>query len=76
MARADPPAGGPTSPHWLPYVLVGVGLIGGLAVVLVMPLPGSTVNLLVGGALLAVAGGGVVHLIARGGGPGGRGPDF
>lgn len=69
-------AGGPTSPHWLPYVLAGVGLLGGLVVVLFEPLPGTTANLLVGGSLLAVGGGSVVHLIARGGGPGGRGPDF
>ena len=72
----DPPAGGLASPQWLPYVLAGVGLVGGLLVLQYGPLPGELADLLVGGALLALAVGSVAQLVVRGGGPGGRGPDF
>lgn len=64
------------SNQWLPYVIVGVALFGGLLVLLFAPLPWAGLNLLVGGAFLAVAIGSVLHLIARHGGPGERGPDF
>lgn len=59
----------------LPYVLVAVGLLGGLAVVLFGPL-GDTMNGLVGGALLAVALASVTYMITAHSGPGERGPDF
>lgn len=65
-----------TAPHWLPYVLVGLGLPTGLVLVFRAPLPWPGVNLWLGGSLLAVALGATVHLIARDGGPGGRRPDF
>lgn len=76
MARRDGLVGRWTSPHWLPYVLVGVGLLAGLVVVFAEPLPWAGANRLVGGVLLAVALGAVTHLIARNSGPGERGPDF
>ena len=68
--------GGLGSDEWLPYVLAGIGLIIGLAVLLVGPLPWRSANLAIGGALLAAAVGAVAHLVVRGGGPGERGPDF
>lgn len=76
MARLDGLADARPSPHWLPYVLVGVGLLAGLYLVFAEPLPWPVANLLVGGVLLAVALGAVTHLIARNSGPGERGPDF
>lgn len=60
----------------LPYGLTFVGLVGGLVVLLVAPLPGDNLNLLVGGGLLAIAVGSVLHLIARHSGPDERRPDF
>lgn len=65
-----------SSTQWLPYVLVGLGLLVGLVVLLLEPLPWPAANLLVGGALLAVAAGSVTVLIARHGGPDERRPDF
>lgn len=62
--------------RWLPYALVGVGLPVGLLVVFIRPLPWTVMNYLVGGAFLAVAVGGMTHLIARHSGPDERGPDF
>lgn len=60
----------------LPYVLTFVGLVGGLIILLAAPLPVAGLNLLVGGSLLAVAIGSVLHLIALGSGPDERRPDF
>lgn len=60
----------------LPYVGTALGLVGGLVVLLFGPLPTPTLNLLVGGALLAVAVASVAYLIVAFGGPGERGPDF
>lgn len=59
-----------------PYVLTGLGLTVGLVVVLSEPLPGTMLNYLVGGALLAVAGVSVTYMIAAHSGPDERGPDF
>lgn len=73
---AGPGSEGRRSDRWLPYVLAGVGLIVGLAVVFVGPFPWRAANLTVGGLLLAAALGAVSHLVVRGSGPGGRGPDF
>ena len=67
---------GARSDQWLPYVLVGLGLLAGLVLVLIEPVPWAWLNLLVGGALLAVAAGGVTFLIARHSGPDERRPDF
>lgn len=64
------------STQWPPYVLAGLGLLLGLVVLLIEPLPWPVANLLVGAALLAVAAGSVTFLIARYSGPGERGPDF
>lgn len=64
------------SGQWLPYVIAGVGLLLGLVVVLLEPLPWPTANLVVGAALLAVAAGSVTFLIARHSGPDERRPDF
>jgi hypothetical protein len=60
----------------LPYVGTAVGLVGGLIVLLLGPLPTPTLNLLLGGALLAVAVASVAYMIVAFGGPGERGPDF
>lgn len=60
----------------LPYALTFVGLVGGLVVILFKPLPIPVLNLLVGGSLIAVAGGSVTHLIALHSGPDERRPDF
>lgn len=57
------------------YGFVGVGLVVGLAVLLVGPFP-AMVNYLVGGAMLAVAVASVAALIVGFGGPEQRGPDF
>ncbi|MDZ7702398.1 MAG: hypothetical protein U5J98_10250 [Halobacteriales archaeon] len=65
-----------TSPHWLPYVIVGLGLPVGLVLVFRAPLPWPGANLWLGGLLLAVAVGATLQLIARDSGPGGRRPDF
>lgn len=76
MSRFDGLVDALSSPEWLPYVLVGLGLPIGLFVVFDGPIPWPAANLVVGGSLLAVAIGAVAHLIARHGGPGERGPDF
>jgi hypothetical protein len=60
----------------LPYLLTFVGLVGGLLVLLLAPLPYAALDLLVGGTLLAVAVGSVVYMIVEFSGPGERGPDF
>lgn len=60
----------------LPYVLAGLGLVGGLAVLLLAPLPVTGLNYLVGGAGLGISIASVAYLIAEGSAPGGRGPDF
>ncbi|MDX1747562.1 MAG: hypothetical protein R3324_16630 [Halobacteriales archaeon] len=59
-----------------PYVGTAVGLVGGLIVLLFDPLPTPTLNLLVGGALLALATASVAYLVVASGGPDERGPDF
>lgn len=64
------------STQWLPYVLVGLGLLLGLVVLLLEPFAWPPLNLLVGGGLLAVAAGSVTFLIARYGGPDKRRPNF
>lgn len=76
MSRTHDPARSPPPDQWLPYVLVGVGLVVGLLVLLYEPLPGSVLNPVVGWSALAVAFGSVYVLVARHGGPGERGPDF
>lgn len=65
-----------TSTHWLPYALVGAGILVGLVVLLFRPLPWSAANTAVGWSALAVALGSVYFLVAEHGGPGERGPDF
>ena len=62
--------------RWLPYALAVAGLLAGLAVVLFAPLPWRGANLGLGAVLLGAAAGSVYYLVARGGGPGERGPDF
>jgi hypothetical protein len=62
--------------EYVPHALVELGLIGGLLVVGVSPLPGATLNYLVGGALLGVALVSVTHLIILSSESGGRKPDF
>jgi hypothetical protein len=59
-----------------PYAFAGTGLLLGLVVLLFGPLPTSTLNYLVGGALLAVAVVSVASLIVVGSSPGERGPEF
>lgn len=59
-----------------PYVLTGLGLVLGLVVVLLGPLPGAVLNYLVGGAFLAVAVVSVTYMIVAGSGPDERRPDF
>lgn len=59
-----------------PYVLTGLGLIGGLVIVQFGPLPDTVLNLLIAGAFLAVAAASVPYLIAAHSGPDERGPDF
>lgn len=75
---AQPPDSAADRPgsRWLPYGLVGVGLLVGLLVVLFEPFPWPLANRVVGGALLAVGVGSVTFLIVRHSGPGDRGPDF
>lgn len=60
----------------IPYALTGLGLGGGLLVLLFSPLPSETLNLLIGGAFLAVAVASVTYLIVGFSGPNERGPDF
>lgn len=60
----------------LRYVLAGVGLVGGLAVVLAEPLPSTSLNLVVGGALLVLAIAAVTAMIVESSASGDRGPDF
>ncbi|MFB6353332.1 MAG: hypothetical protein ABEJ92_04535 [Halobacteriales archaeon] len=75
MVRREP--GGPADlGQWLPYGLAGTGLVGGLVVWLFEPFPWPGANALVAGTMLAVAVGSTYFLVARGGGPGERGPDF
>lgn len=70
-------ADGPTRPtRWLPYALVAVGVLVGLGVLLFEPLAPAVLNAAVGWSVLAVAVGSVYYLVAVGGGPGERGPDF
>lgn len=76
MARLGDAEGPPSSIRWLPYALVGAGLLGGLWILQFEPLPWPVVNTVVGWSSLAVAFGSVYYLIARGSGPGGRRPDF
>lgn len=59
-----------------PYVLTGLGLVGGLIVLLFDPFPGTALNILVGGAFLAVAVASIMSLIIAFSGPDERGPDF
>lgn len=59
-----------------PYVLIWVGLFGGLAALLFEPLGTPVANVVVGGAFLGLAIGSVIYLIAEFSGPGERGPDF
>ena len=60
----------------VPYALVALGLVSGLAVLLSSPLPSPALNRFLAGALLALAGASLTYLIARASGPGERGPDF
>ena len=60
----------------LPYGLTGLGLGGGLLVILFGPLPSRTLNVLIGGVLLAIAVLSVTYLIVGGNDLDGRGPDF
>ncbi|MEF8773539.1 MAG: hypothetical protein V5A23_05585 [Halobacteriales archaeon] len=60
----------------IPYVLAGVGLVGGLALLLFAPFPVTGLNYLVGGAGLGISIASVAYLIAEGSAPGNRGPDF
>lgn len=60
----------------IPYVLTGVGLIGGLIVLLFTPFPMSAMNTFVGWGLLAIAIAAVTYMIVEFSGPGNRGPDF
>jgi uncharacterized membrane protein HdeD (DUF308 family) len=60
----------------VPYVLTGLGLVGGLVVLLWSPLATARLNYFVGGALLLVAVASVVYMIVEFSGPGERGPDF
>lgn len=64
------------STQWLPYVLAGLGLLFGLVVLLLEPFPWSSANLVIGGALLAVAAGSMTFLISQHSGPDERRPDF
>lgn len=76
MTSTDAPSSASALDQWLPYVLVGAGLLAGLLVLLFQPMPWPAANAVVGWSLLAVALGSVYFLVARGGGPGERGPDF
>lgn len=58
------------------YGLAVVGLIVGLGVLLGGPLPTGTMNVLVGGGLLAAAVISITSLIIDFSGPDERGPDF
>lgn len=60
----------------IPYVLTGLGLVGGLVVLLFDPLPGAATNDFVGWVLLATAAASVTYMIVEFSGPGERGPDF
>jgi hypothetical protein len=61
--------------RWIVYGLTGLCLVAGPAVLLFAPWS-STLNLLVGGALVGGAVAGVWYMIVAFDGPDERGPDF